>query len=501
MRKRQIAYALWILLAACLFFFENNAGTRVVLFASLLLPLLPDIRRALFAQDQVGSVPRRIIQTRLAHADREEADSGSVRSWVPGDPINRIHWKLSAKRDILLVREQEKGTERETMRRSRIEVLPAPRSGRRAFLFSAVLSAAAALILLLLIPEARSGALALANRIFRASEAVNAYKYDYFPVPENTGILPAAILLAVPLIIYLILMLLSGSRIMVFLSAAACALFQIYFGLSFPAWANILLLILFILLFMGRPLQKRALFLTAACTLLLTLTVMLLLPGPNTAVESASEQVRDSLSRVVSEITGTSAELPAGVNETRHVHTQSLISGDGEASAKKEFRLIVTEEEQISMPHWVNYLKIALLLLLTVLVILLPFVPFILISAKRKKALEERNIFQSDHISDAVCAIFRHIISWLEAMDLGAGNLPYRQWTDHLLRMGLPEAYAADFRRCEFLFEEAAYSTHTMKEEDRRQLLDLLKKTEETMKSRADKGQKFRLRYREWLWL
>lgn len=40
MIRRRIGLALWLLAAGMLFFFENNTGTRVILFASILIPLL-----------------------------------------------------------------------------------------------------------------------------------------------------------------------------------------------------------------------------------------------------------------------------------------------------------------------------------------------------------------------------------------------------------------------------------------------------------------------------
>lgn len=40
MRKRRIGWLLWLLFAACLYFFENNGGTRAVLIASILVPCL-----------------------------------------------------------------------------------------------------------------------------------------------------------------------------------------------------------------------------------------------------------------------------------------------------------------------------------------------------------------------------------------------------------------------------------------------------------------------------
>ena len=36
---------------------------------------------------------------------------GDIREYVPGDPVRRIHWKLSEKTDRLLIREDEKHTE------------------------------------------------------------------------------------------------------------------------------------------------------------------------------------------------------------------------------------------------------------------------------------------------------------------------------------------------------------------------------------------------------
>ena len=46
-------WAVWLLSAACLYFFENNTGTRIMLCCALLLPLIPYFRRLLFAADQL----------------------------------------------------------------------------------------------------------------------------------------------------------------------------------------------------------------------------------------------------------------------------------------------------------------------------------------------------------------------------------------------------------------------------------------------------------------
>ena len=194
-------------------------------------------------------------------------------------------------------------------------------------------------------------------------------------------------------------------------------------------------------------------------------------------------------------ITGTTHELPLGENETRHAHTQSLATGDQEAQPDREYRLVTVEEEQISMPHWVNYLRIILLLLLAAALVILPFLPFILLNQRRKKALDARKAFESANTSEAVFAIFQHIAAWLEAMGYGKDNAPYAAWS-----ADLPPDYASRFAACEKLFEEAAYSSHEMREEHRQQALALLNETEQTLWRQAGWETRLRLRYGECLW-
>ena len=51
------------------------------------------------------------------------------------------------------------------------------------------------MVFIAILPEANRGAQALCNRLFAASERVNAYAYVYFPVPEGQGVTLAAVLL------------------------------------------------------------------------------------------------------------------------------------------------------------------------------------------------------------------------------------------------------------------------------------------------------------------
>ncbi len=501
MNRRLIGYCVWLALAVCLYFFENNTGTRIVLFCSVLLPLIPSLRRALFSADHAETRQSSPLTVKTFSFPEEE-DGGDVRAYQPGDPVNRMHWKLSAKRNAWLIRAVGRETIPEE-RKKESAVSADGESGERRknkpvlFCLAALLSA---LLCLLLIPEANRGAGALCNELFEASERVNAYVYDRFPVPAGQSAALAAVLLVIMLALLLGTAALSGSRLMALCIMAGCAVFQMYFGLAFPDWVNVLLFTAFVLWIMKRPWKRGEALAVLGAVLAVSLAAAALFPGVDAHTEAASERVRDALGHMASQLTGTVRETSAGENETRHTHTLSLVQGEEEARAEKEFRLETREEKQISMPRWVDYLKIALLLLAAAALVILPFLPFLWLNARRKKAMEARGAFASEDVSLAVCAVFQQVISWLEALDLGAGNLPYRDWADRLPD-GMPPGYEQRFSQCAELFEEAAYSSHALSEDQRRQVLSLLEETERALLARADWKQKLRLRYGDCLWM
>ena len=242
MKKRAFFWAVGLALACLLYFFENNTGTRIVLACSLLLPFL--LRR-----NEPQKQHQSRVQTVKVFADRETDDPGDVRAYLPGDPVNRIHWKLSAKRDELLVREQAQDRIVEATEKK--EVVPAEQPGgksakKRVLLlgFSVVLLS---LLLLFAIPSAHQGLQVLLNRLFDASEAVNAYAYERFAVPADQPAALAVILLLILGFSLLGVTLMSGSRLLGLILIAGVVVYQVYFGLSFPAWVNVPLLVFFTL--------------------------------------------------------------------------------------------------------------------------------------------------------------------------------------------------------------------------------------------------------------
>ena len=499
MRKRWIGFAVWLLLAACLYFFENNTWTRAVFLCSLLFPLIPSLRKAFFTGDDISRKDAGGKQTVRAFIQGEAEGPGDARLYQPGDPVRRIHWKLSAKKGDLLV--LDAAAEQETAEAEQAAPSDAggsKKTGRGPFILITAGLMALCVSLATLVPEARHGIQALCNRLFAASEAVNAYAYDYFPVAEGQSVTLAVILIAVSLLALITLMILLRSRTMGLGIMAAITLCQVYFGLPLPAWAGFFLYGSLALWMVRRPLSPRGA--PAFVTVLLgaALLVMFLFPGVDAATEAASEKARDHLSRMAQQITGAVRELPEGETETRHTHTQTLQAGGREAQTGREYRLVTVEKEMISMPRIINWLKTILLFLSLIAVVILPFAPFFLLNARKKKALEARKAFASDNISEAVCAIFRQVITWLDETGHDAGNLPYREWTE-MLPKDMPDGYADRFGACAEDFEEAAYSSHDLPEEKRRMALSLLKETETALFRTADWKQRLRIRY--WLCL
>ena len=495
MKRKWLGYTAWLLLTACLYFFENNTGTRIMLFCSLLLPLIPVLRTAFLQANELPKANTDYTLTVRTFVLNKTNDSADVRQYVPGDPIRRIHWKLSAKKDDLLIRDEAKEWENAEEKRKVVsdrECFSVKMHRKLPWISTALLLLC--LAMLVFIPEANRGAQVLCNRLFAASEAVNAYAYDYFPVAADQGMALAVVLLLCAGVSLVALIICSHSGFPAMAVMAGLTAAQCYFGLAFSAWINIVLYGLLALRLMRRPYIRKNLLAFGVLIIAASLLIVLFLPGVHEPTEMLSETVRDHLSRMSQHIAGTIAEAPAGETETRHVFTQSLQTGEEAALTGREFRLVTVEEEQIAMPHWINYAKIILLLLLSSALLVLPFAPFALLNARKRKAAEAREAFHAPDVNEAVCAIFRHVILWLETMECSVGNLLYRQWADEL-RNRLPESYAALFSNCALDFEKAAYSRQKLSEVERQRALDLLKETETLLYRNADWKQRFLLKY------
>lgn len=497
MKNKKLLWAAALLLAGCLYFFENNTGTRILLVCAGLLPFFPPLRRALFGRDAARTQPRILPQTVSAFSLRETEEPGEVRPYRDGDPASRIHWKLSAKTDRLLVREDGRELNMENAQREAAVQAPAPAGlgGRKGLLLSGL--AVFALLLLFLLPFFRQSLQALLDRVFAASEQVNRYAYRYFASEASPW--PAGVLLGLAAAGWIALALLWRSRWAALALFALCALLQVYFGLALPGWLNVLLFFLLVCFLLRSPRRPQTLLKAAALFLAAGLGVMLLLPGTDGPTEAASEWVRDRFSALSSAVFGGGAEAPAGETETRHVRTLSLQEGENASGGEKEYRLETVEEEQISAPRWISWMRVALLSLAGLALLVLPFLPFAVLNRRREKARREREAFRSGEAAPAVRGILQRTVRWLEATGNGADNLPYALWGP-VLAEKLDGDYARRFERGAALFEEALYSDHALSEEQREEALSLLRETETRLWNGADRRTRLRLKYGECLW-
>ena len=352
----------------------------------------------------------------------------------------------------------------------------------------------AALLLAFFLAPVRLSILALCNRLFAASEKANAYVYDRFQVPDGQTASLAVALAAVFTCCFFGLMITLRSHGLLLLFALSSALIQAYFGLSLPAWSNIALFLLLGLCAALFSAPKKSALPFAAAALLIAALTAALWPGVDAATECASEAVRDRLALMTQQEESVTGDSLDQAMETRHMNSRSLLTGDDESPQNREYRLITVEEQRISQPRWIDYLKIALLLALSAAVVILPFLPFLYFNARRKKAREARLIFQTEDPGEALCAMFRHAASYLEHGGFGGGNRPFSQWPD-TWRGSLPEGYRQRYASSACLFEEAAYSDHPMSEEQREQMRLFFAETERMFFDEADWKEKLRLRY------
>lgn len=481
MKGRIFRYGAWLLLAGCLYFFENGTSTRAALLLALLVPALPALRRLFFAPDIHGEIPAE------RPAAQPESEAGDVREYRPGDPLNRVHWKLSAKRGLLLVRPERPAPSGEAAAPCTHPMLA--RRGRRWLLCLPLFS----FLLLLLIPSARLGAMALGNRLFAASEAVNRYIYQRFAVPEGQSVLLAAALLILALAGWIACVAASGSRALALITLAACAGGQIYFGLPLPGAVNIVLFALAGLALIRRPIGKKDAFSLTAAALAAAVIVLLIWPGVHAPTEAASERARDWLGRAAGQVSGAVQQVPAGELEARRTHDRALIPGGEAGQPAERFRLITREAAEIARPHWIDYLRIALLLLAAAAVMIVPFLPFLWLNARRKQRQALEHLLSGADLPLAVCAAIQQTAAWLDAAGLGMGNAPYRDWAEQLAGR-LPADYLNRLRRGALLFEEAAYSDHPLTENHRQQALALMRETGDLLFARADRRGRLRLR-------
>lgn len=366
-----------------------------------------------------------------------------------------------------------------------------PRKAARIAWAIAALGAALAFLL----PAVRGGALLLANGLYTASEAVNAYAYDYFAAPDAASVRAALRVFAV----------LGGA-----LCAAACrrrallaalffgvAFLEAYFGVVPGAWRNLLLFaVLAFLIARGDGGLRGGAALLAGLAAV-ALLVYLLAPRPIAAVEAYSERLRDELGALAETVAQPNTPPEEENDRARQESRQHEAQANADASAEQElqaFEQLTEGEREISLPHRVDYGRIALLLLATVAVLVVPFAPFLLLNRARRRAAERREAFETADNAAAIRAMFAHTMDWLRASGLQTRNRPFAQCAGAVETLTSTD-YAARYAAAVLIWQEAAYSAHELDETKRAAIRALMEETERSLYGRADWRAKLRLKY------
>lgn len=367
---------------------------------------------------------------------------------------------------------------------------------------AALCLAVVVLVLLFLLPAARESLKCLLNYLFAASEAVNTYVYDRFSVAADASPTPALLLLGGLIAVLLSLAFLRRSSLIPFLFALFLTFAEIWLGLTLPPLLNALLFALLMLLALRirDPRNAGAVLLASVAVFLFVSAVF---PGVNAALEERSELARDRLDVLEQRITGTYAEENSAVQSAREenrLHEGGGADKEDDTRNDRGYQHLYEQEQQISRPQRVRYLKILLLTLAIIALLTLPFAPFLFFNAKRKRSLARRAAFASPDCAEAIRAMFLHLTAYLEACGMGAGNRSFSHWPE-LLSGHMPADYVRQYRRAAAIFSEAAYSAHPMTEEQRTEMEKILDETEHILYDEAGWKQKLRLKYVECLHL
>ena len=351
--------------------------------------------------------------------------------------------------------------------------------------------------ILLLWPTAQESVALLCNMIFDASEAVNTYVYNRFAVSHAANPATAIVLLGIiaSTTCCMVVLRKSGGTALFFMILVAGV--EIYFGIAPPAFINALFFALAgLLLLQKTDLRTSAVFLSAFIALFFIVSA--LAPGVDARLEAASEYMRDRLDYVEQMVSGINqAHQPEETQKTRwenRLNEQTGVENENETQGYRNYQRQQELEQEISRPERNKYLKLVVMFLLIMALLLAPFVPFMLLDSRKRRALKRRAAFASDDCSEAICAMFLHIVAYLESSGLAVGNKQFSDCRADVAAL-LTESYAESYAHAVKLWQEAAYSEHPMTREQRERAQAVLEQTESIVYGGSDRRTRFKLKY------
>ncbi len=356
---------------------------------------------------------------------------------------------------------------------------------------------AAAGALLFAFPSVRSGTLLLVNNLYAASEAVNAYAYDYLDVsPKDEALAVRAAVAALCLMLGGFCAAAARRRCLVLVMFVGVSALETFFGVTPAAWKNLFLFAALAVQLVRLPLDCRKAALILALPASVFLLVSLLAPQPFSSIENYSEHLRD----LIEPASGLSQHYSLTEEETLLTHEESRhreVEAQTDAAINQPqmaYRRQTELDREISLPHRVDYLRIALMLLAVIMLLLVPFLPFLVINRARRRAAETLASFNSPDNAASICAAFSHLMLWLRLGGMETDNRPYGNCRDAAAAI-LPEDYAARYADAVLIWQEAAYSEHGMTRAQSEAVRALLRDTSKLIYCRAKPWVKFRIKY------
>lgn len=310
---------------------------------------------------------------------------------------------------------------------------------------------------LVLWESVRDGACLFLNRLFAASELQQAYLYEKLPVhapqAEQAGCLQTAAILLGLLLAQLLTLPSRFSR--TFVLAALCGAMAYLGVLPERGWLIALAgCLLLTLLPQDGGLRPWRLLPIAAAFVLLAAGCLLLPETENAQLSAWEERARDSLAIQ----TVAYGEFPT----QQDVRMEQSPQSESPLFRQEPMQSTLDgDREPLSRP-----IRAALVIFLLLLIL---FVPSIYLDRLKKKRERNRTGLSDADARVCICASFRYVLRWLRLAGLEPENVPFASYSEKIKTIFGSEI-AAQYLQILPLWQEAAYSTHEMTEQQRAQM-------------------------------
>lgn len=313
--------------------------------------------------------------------------------------------------------------------------------------------AACCILTLVMVPGCANGLRIWANSLFEASEAKQAYRYVRLELTRPTS---AADIISAAAAVSAALGCLAGLIPEKYLPKAAIAASVclaaviIYFGIFPAAWAGAFAAVAVVLAFAAAlRLSAAGMLFTAGIAAVIVCVCFAVAPGEQFGITALNERLRDDFALHTLRFTNQAQNnLQETEPEEEEPSEQSQLPTQRPGSARKVL-------------NW----KLLAAILLSITLLLILFLPAIWLDKLHRRMEEYQIGIKSANPRTSILASFRYLMRWLSADGFEQNAVPYTQLDLHGAR--LPEELLARYPQAASVWQEAAYSTHEMTQEQR----------------------------------